>query len=141
MPSGTLPHPPFADAKGTFSRKREKGGVPSCRREPEMPPEAVLQMHRVARRQRARLVLRPDLDDIENRSLALALQRGTRLLEPGFAVDDARRDTAGLRHLGDLDAMARMAHLHAGLAEMAVIDDDDGEVLRPCDRDGREAAE
>jgi raffinose/stachyose/melibiose transport system permease protein len=31
MPSGTVPHPPFAKAKGTFSRKREKeGGAPSA---------------------------------------------------------------------------------------------------------------
>jgi hypothetical protein len=28
-PSGTAPHPPFAEAKGTFSRKREKEGEPS----------------------------------------------------------------------------------------------------------------
>src|SRR5262249_43434994 len=43
--------------------------------------------------------------------------------------------------LRKIDALASVAHLHSGLAEMVVVDYDDIEVVRIGDRDGGKAAE
>src|SRR5262249_50930731 len=118
------------------------GRLSSVHGQAQMGAEAVLQMHGVARRHRARQVLGLHLQQEEARSVGRLMQGEARRFDTGHVIDPARIDeAAGGGNPGEIDAASGVALLHAGLAEVAVVDDGYHQVLGLGDRDGREAAE
>src|SRR5215475_14628710 len=110
--------------------------------ETQMRPESVLDVDGIARRQRARRVLSPYFDGEEARAGCRRMQRAGHLLNTRHVAHRARfRKPARLRHRRQVEAMAGMALLHAGLAEVVVVDHDDHEIARIADRDSGEPAE
>src|SRR5215470_874210 len=108
----------------------------------QMGAEPVLDVNGIARWQRARRVLGLDLDDKEPRAGSSRMQGAGNLLDAlhvthhtGFA------EPAGLRHRREIKTVPGMTHLHAGLAEVVVVDHHDDEVLRIGHRDGGEPTE
>src|SRR5215467_721595 len=102
----------------------------------QMGAKPVLDMNGIARRQRARRVLGLDLDHKKARPRGRRMQRARNLLDAFHVAYHAGiLEAAGPRHRCEIKAMPGMAQLHAGLAEMVVVDDHDDEVLRIADRD------
>src|SRR5271154_5224123 len=62
-----------------------------------------------------------------------------RLLDPRHRA--RRLEAATERHGGEIDTGTGVTRLHAGLAVMGVIEDDDDEIVRLLDADGGEAAD
>src|SRR6516225_8485646 len=95
----------------------------------------------IAQRQDARYLLR--LDPCTDQDWALACMQESahigRLLDPRNCP--RLPEAAGERHGDEIHAGAGMARLHAGLAVMAVVEDDDGKIFRLLDPNRGEAAE
>ena len=107
-----------------------------------MGAEAVLQEHGVARRQRARRIFGIDFQHEQARPFGRAMQRSAQGLDPRRIRRHAGLGkAAGRSHRGEIEPAAGMAPLHAGLAEMPVVDHGDRQIFRPRHRDGREAAQ
>jgi tripartite-type tricarboxylate transporter receptor subunit TctC len=102
--------------------------------------EPLLDGDAVAARDNALLIVGLDLRMDEDRALPGVKQgshRG-RAVEPRDSFDTPK--SAGLRRSGEIDARGGMARLHAGGAVVPIVEDDNREIVRLFDSDGRQAA-
>src|SRR5262249_53408642 len=106
---------------GNYTPNRSAGNGLSTDRQAEMGAEAVLEKHRVPRRQRARRIVRPDLQHEQARTLGSPVQLGAQCgNRPQIGCRARLRESAGSSERREIDAAAGVAFLHAGLAETAV---------------------
>src|SRR4051794_29834251 len=107
-----------------------------------MGAKAVLDRDRVARWQRARQILRSNLQHEETGTIgrpAKLVAQGIDLLQRTQLA--AFREAAGGSVLVKTYALAGMAGLHAGLAEMLVVEHDQIEIFGARHRDRRQRPE
>src|SRR2546423_4962006 len=87
--------------------------------------EAELDLISVARRQHARNLFLPDLNLDECRSVARMQQASRGVQFVNFRYRAHLTKSAGFGDAGHVDAVLRVARLHAGLAVMPVVQDED----------------
>ena len=105
-----------------------------------MRAQTILDVNGVARRQGSRQILRLDFYDVETRPQGAIRDRLSNRIHPRLIGDNVGlREARGACDRREIDTEAGMAHLHAGFAIMAVVEDDDDEIGRRCDCDCRQA--
>src|SRR5262249_4454473 len=128
------------DIGGAFGPRRRDDKeqhwyFPSGQSDAERSAKPVLQKHRIARRHRAWHGIGIDLQPAESRSVGRRMQTFCEQLD-FIEVGDAARIRKACRCAdgSELQPEAGRTALHAGFGVMAVVDYDDGEVLRLRDR-------